>query len=164
MTNKFCFWLGDIGCGSFAAVECAGCLLDASYFRGHPPVACQPGDLVSGAWYTGPYCDNNYPLRADINLPIFSHSWSLYVSEEGMNYRFCLGNSFITGQACQGSYCDNTSVECTDTGGIRNSCYWTSFFSEEQDGIILLSGYYAARIQCPAHFVTISAFMRAKTN
>ena len=69
------------------------------------------------------------------------------------------GATCPTGQAiyrveCNGRYCDNLRIFCSDSGdtALGASTYWTPFFSEEQGGGGCATGYAATGIWCNGSF------------
>jgi hypothetical protein len=117
----------------------------------YPPLTASNGQLITAMQCRGSYCDN--VALGYQNVPGLNHtsnSWTSYFSEEGTNYRICSGNNvYMTGISCQGSYCDNVSIQCTAvTGKSKTSCQWMPWFSEEQQYSYLPPGYYSAGLQC----------------
>jgi hypothetical protein len=116
-----------------------------------PPLTTFNGTLISAMQCTGRYCDNvalGYEPVPGVNYN--RNGWTPYFSEEGTNWQICDGNdSFMTGISCQGSYCDNVSLQCTQVlGKTKGSCAWQPWFSEEAQYSILPQGYYAAGLAC----------------
>ena len=116
-----------------------------------PPLTAFSANLISGMQCTGSYCDNvalGYEAAFGINYG--RNSWTPYYSEEGTNWAICDGSTgFMTGISCQGSYCDNVSLQCTGViGKTKGSCAWQPWFSEEAQYSILPGGYYAAGLAC----------------
>jgi hypothetical protein len=126
----------------------------------YPPIGCQPGEVVSGAYCTGAYCDNSALRCAYRGYAPATRYWTGFFSEEGGPQVICPNGGFITGLACKGDYCDNLALECTTLAGhSRGVCYWTGDFpyptyswggwlSEERGELDAFPGYYAAGVQC----------------
>lgn len=119
-----------------------------------PPLTARNGQLVSGMYCGGSYCDNIYLGYQSVpGVNFTTNAWTSYFSEEGTNFRVCSGNAYVTGLSCRGSYCDNISLQCTTVSGRnRGSCYWTPYFSEEAGYNYLPDGYYAAGVRCTGSY------------
>jgi hypothetical protein len=134
-----------------------------------PPLTASNGQLISAMQCTGSYCDN-VALGYE-NLPGVNHTWNgwtSYFSEEGppgANRIVCGGNnSFMTGISCQGSYCDNVSIQCTAvTGKTRTLCVWQPWFSEEARYSILPQGVYAGGLACRGSYCDDFSILACET-
>lgn len=77
----------------------------------------------------------------------------------------CPEDHFLTGLHCDGAYCDNLSMECTQTVARgRSSCEWTNERVSEEDGGLFLSsesypGKYIAGIDCDDDYCDKKSFM-----
>lgn len=131
-----------------------------------PPATCG-NRLVTGITCDGRYCDKLTPSCGGTIHDIYDIRWTAFVSEEGSAVASCnvpnpfergewpAGEpAFITGLACNGSYCDNVALECValrdafpeSLGG--RSCRWTSWVSEDTPSLRFPSGFGAIRMEC----------------
>lgn len=121
----------------------------------YPPLTSPNRYLINRMQCTGSFCDN-VRIQNVLTSRTYNHSyWSSFFSEEGsgsgLNQRTCTSSSeFMTGIACNGGYCDNVSIQCTQLlSSSRSGCYWTASFSEEQVySEPVPAGYYAAGLRC----------------
>lgn len=136
------------------------------------------GAVGFGCW--GSYCDwvhllcETYPYGITASDPTY---WSGFFSEErsniethwsagwypwdGDNYEVCYQTwnaGIVMGIQCNGSYCDNISIECgrpvkhkngTTYNATLTSCSWTStWYSEEHGDVDFGWNRYIAGIEC----------------
>ncbi len=124
----------------------------------YQPLTASNPQTITAFQCTGSYCDNirlNYFYYTKPNIRYGASVWSRYFSEEGDNWLICNGtDSFMTGLSCNGSYCDNVSIQCTRVLGVaKTNCIWTGYFSEENGGYLYLPpGYFAAGLQCSGSY------------
>ena len=117
----------------------------------YAPLSCPSGYLVDAMEALGSDSDNIALHCGSIGRAASNQAWSAYFSEEGpKNWDICGTNRFIVGIACKGDYCDDISIQCASFANTArgSNCYWTPWFSEEQQYQYLFSGYAAAGIQC----------------
>lgn len=122
-----------------------------------PPVSCPSGYVADAMKCTGSNCDNVALHCGDIGRAASDQRWSALISEEAPNNHVkCGPNRFMMGVSCTGSYCDNMAIQCATfantTRGADSDCYWSPWFSEEQQFQYLLTDYAAAGIQCDGSF------------
>jgi hypothetical protein len=118
-----------------------------------PPIICPNYYAARGFDCTGSYCDNVAIYCQYVGGSYGQSSWTTYFSEEGSggaDERHCSGSdSWVTGVACSGSYCDDLSLRCTRFPGTSTgSCYWSGSFSEEQPPFYAPYGYYIKGMEC----------------
>jgi len=121
------------------------------------PVACPRGTVADAMECTGSNCDNVALHCGDIGRGASNPADAGPISEElPNNHVKCGPNRFMVGVKCSGSYCDNMSITCANfaetTRGSDLDCYWSPWFSEEQQYQYLLPGYAAAGIQCDGSY------------
>jgi len=116
----------------------------------YPPVSCPSGYVSDAMQATGSNSDNVGLHCGYIGRSAYGQAWSVYFSEEGVNWNACGTNRVMVGIACSGNYCDNVSIECASFSNVTrgSNCYWTAWFSEEQQYDYLMSGYAAVGLQC----------------
>lgn len=55
----------------------------------------------------------------------------------------------MTGLDCDGGWCDNISLACTQVFGRSvGTCYWSGYYSEESGPFQAPGGYYLCGMQC----------------
>lgn len=116
----------------------------------YPPLTASNQTLINRLFCSGSFCDTTWINTVRTYRNFGANYWTPYFSEEGTNYGICSGSGFVTGVSCNGSYCDNVSIQCTTLDATnRGLCYWTSYFSEEAGySSALPAGYYVAGLQC----------------
>lgn len=119
----------------------------------YPPLACPDGSAVSGVDCSGGYCDNISLNCNATGRTADQHTWLPYFSEEGSgaaDQAQCLGgDTWMTGLACSGGYCDNISLRCSRlVGSSTGECEWLGWYSEEQGPFDLPPGYFLKGIEC----------------
>jgi hypothetical protein len=123
----------------------------------YPPITVDTGYLIGGFRCMGDYCDNigiGYRWLGDRSrgtpAPDFGDTyWTPYFSEEPPNNaRECPVGYWMTGISCQGSYCDNISIQCTRVFVAGGACEWGPKFSEEEMYFVLPGSRYARGIAC----------------
>lgn len=117
-----------------------------------PPLMCNNGQLVRGFDCQGRYCDNVSIDCYASGAAYGSSSWTSFFSEEGSgtaDERICAWGEFVTGIACNGRYCDNLSLLCTEAigRGIAD-CQWSGWYSEESGPFQALAGRYIVGVEC----------------
>jgi hypothetical protein len=118
-----------------------------------PPIECPNGQALQGVDCTGDYCDN-IAIYCETTGRISGWStWLPYFSEEGTgsaNEGHCVsGDMWMTGLNCQGSYCDNLTMRCTQlVGSWTGMCWWSDWYSEEQAPFYASGGTYIKGIEC----------------
>jgi hypothetical protein len=120
----------------------------------YPPLYCPTSNAVRGFDCSGSYCDNvslycDYTYRSTIG---YSY-WTGYFSEEGdgsADEGRCNGpQEWMTALDCNGSYCDNIDIQCSQfPGSSTGNCYWTGWYSEEQSSFLAPSGHFFKGIEC----------------
>ena len=115
------------------------------------------GEVVQGTHCTGGYCDNtalycNYTGRTN-----GWSTWQPYISEEGegsADEAHCNNTDmWMTGMSCTGGYCDNVSIRCTQMiGSSTGSCWWSGWYSEEQQPFFASSGTFVKGIECDGDY------------
>jgi hypothetical protein len=112
------------------------------YFSEEDPAGlCSSTRLMHGFECEGSYCDD---LRMDCTAMSGvqgESSWSDYFSEEGSypaDAHVCSPGEWVTGMDCNGSYCDNVAVRCTEVRRASDNrlstatgCSWSEGRSEE---------------------------------
>lgn len=108
--------------------------------------------------------------------------WSSYFSEEGSsdlgqvvcadgpsgsycesfklgdNLHYCFGGrtinkGIVTGIRCDGSNCDNISLECTKPAvGRLTSCFWSDWVSEEEWYVYFASNQFVTAVECSGDY------------
>lgn len=116
----------------------------------YPPLTCGSGQVARGFQCNGSYCDN---IRMDCAAGVAgttygSKYWTGYFSEESTSYRYCGRGGWVSGIACNGSYCDNISLQCTNTNRGHYNCTWSGWFSEEDPAFVAPTGQYIKGVQC----------------
>lgn len=123
----------------------------------YPPITVRNSFLIGGFRCSGSYCDNIGIGAEHIYFPdeqlwrIGDNYWTPYFSEEDSPWHFreCADHHWMTGISCNGSYCDNISLQCTEIFFSRRSaCEWGPKFSEEDHWFILPQGHFAVGIAC----------------
>ena len=134
-----------------------------------PPGTCG-NRLLAGVTCTGDFCDNIYLRCGTSSRLLYNVTWTGFVSEEGTGRASCyLRNrsgvyeyGFITGMACNGSYCDNVALECASAYSYRpdtSRCHYTNWVSEENSPLIFPAGYGAIRMLCSGSFCDNKSFL-----
>lgn len=129
-----------------------------------PPRTCPTGYAVDAMECTGSDCDNVALHCGQISTASSPDTFLPYISEEAAKPNFiqCGPNRFIVGIACQGSHCDNLSIQCATFANRSrddSTCAWEAFFSDEQRFGLLPDGYAAAGLQCTgSHCDNMSMF------
>lgn len=60
---------------------------------------------------------------------------------------------WMTGISCNGSYCDNISLLCSQmSGSSTGSCSWSGWYSEEQGPFYAPWGYFIKGVQCSGRY------------
>lgn len=81
------------------------------------PFECRPQYLAAGMQCSGKYCDTIRLLCLESFDDYSNSTWSPFISEETQGRRInefvCDDGDWVTGFACDGSYCNNLSVRCT---------------------------------------------------
>jgi hypothetical protein len=123
----------------------------------YPPITVRHGSLIGGFRCYGRYCDNVGIGSERIYFPaeqlwrIGDNYWTSYFSEEDdpWHYRECANEHWMTGISCNGRYCDNIALQCTEIAFSRRSaCEWGPKFSEEEHWFIIPPNRYAVGIAC----------------
>jgi len=129
-----------------------------------PPTTCG-ARLMAGIKCSGRYCDNIKLKCGSEFREVWDWQWTKHVSEEhGGEVKCNVPNpftkvdwpqgepAFITGMSCNGSYCDNVSLECTalrDYFPSYSDCGWSQSVSEENGGTLNFpAGRFAIAMQC----------------
>ncbi len=157
--------------------------------NGGPMTFCYSGDeAVKGFQCSGGYCDWVRlwceTLPYDIEVHYYNSSDFFSEEDSGIGRSTSEGwygydNSFshvcnyvgaagiMTGISCQGSYCDNISVECatpfTTFGGVlepveMTDCDWTTPISEEDPPLLLADNQYITGVSCTGAFCDNKSF------
>ncbi|MBZ0218173.1 MAG: hypothetical protein K8F25_16575 [Fimbriimonadaceae bacterium] len=108
---------------------------------GRPPIICRNGALVSGLLCEGSYCDD-ITMRCDRNIrEVRRHFWTRFVHRPGTGglalcaTRFGPTKGFMSGIACEGDWCDNIALQCTELELFEpdwDTCVTSDWFSEEE--------------------------------
>src|SRR5690349_1524348 len=119
----------------------------------YPPLICPDQQAVLGVDCNGGYCDNVSLYCSWTGRASGTQSWQPYFSEEGSNganESYCPGNDmWMAGIACNGGYCDNVSLLCTQfLGSTTGYCEWSGWFSEEQAPFVAPWGYFVKGVKC----------------
>ena len=128
-----------------------------------PPKTCG-ARLLSGIKCSGRYCDNIGLQCWPQVYNAYNWQWTRHVSEENGGQMNCNVTNpfergdwpadepaFITGISCNGSYCDNVSLECValrDHFPSFSGCDWTVSVSEERGRLNFPAGRYAVAMKC----------------
>lgn len=132
----------------------------------YEPKTCDFYKFQSGFGCSGSYCDW---VQLECHSPgigeITNRYWLPPVSEEE-GVRFCPWGQFIAGVSTTGRYSDNISLECVVAPHVSwNSCYWTSWKSEEGGGTLLFPiGFYGTGMQCSGSYCDNKRFYICKTH
>lgn len=118
-----------------------------------PPLECPLGQALQGVDCTGDYCDNTALYCSPTGRPTGGSTWLPYFSEEGTggaDEGHCHNSDmWLTGMNCKGSYCDNITLRCTQLiGSWTGSCWWSSWYSEEQAPFYASWGTYIKGMEC----------------
>ncbi|WP_299860673.1 hypothetical protein [uncultured Hoeflea sp.] len=126
-------------CGLFASIAFAQ---EQTTSDGRPPIICPHGALANGLLCSGSYCDD-ITMRCSPNVrDVRRIFWTPFVHRApGSGVAICStefgGTSgFVSGVACEGDWCDNVALQCTELDLFEpdfSSCFSSSWFSEEQD-------------------------------
>lgn len=110
---------------------------------GRPPIICAHGALVTGMLCEGSYCDD-VTLRCGANVrEVRSTYWTNFVHRPGGAGRATCGDrfsssgvrGFMSGIACEGDWCDNVALQCTELELFEpdwTTCHFSGWFSEEE--------------------------------
>jgi hypothetical protein len=103
----------------------------------YPPLSCPSGGAVHGIECEGSFCDNIELDCMSTGRAAGENTWLPYFSEEGTGSADegrCKGDdTWMTGIACRGPFCDNITVECSQIlGSSTGTCEWSKWYSEEQ--------------------------------
>lgn len=119
------------------------------------PLQCPAHTVAHGAVCLGGFCDNiSLNCVSNAAFSIGTSSWSSWFSEEtSPNFRKCGAGKLMTGIDCNGSYCDDISIECSVVNTRNNTepgnCAWSPYVYSEEDGPYEApSGKYIAGVGC----------------
>ena len=126
----------------------------------YAPITCDNGSLISQLHFSGSYSDMVRAYCKPTGASVASVAWQPYFSEEGSGTQLCPGGSWVSGVACNGSYCDNISLQCTYlAGSTASECDWSPWVSEESGGILEFPAhFYAQGAECYGRFCDYMRF------
>lgn len=139
-----------------------------------PPKSCG-AQLLDGITCSGRYCDNIGLKCGPRVYNVYNWQWTRHVSEESGGRMNCNVRNpfdqvdapagepaFITGISCNGSYCDNVSLECVALRGhfpSYSGCDWTESVSEERGTLNFPAGRYAVAMKCRGSYCDNKSFL-----
>jgi hypothetical protein len=82
----------------------------------------------------GDYCDDMALACCPEPKIQDPHTFRLseWFSEEQPGGHICPLGGYLIGISCANDYCDDIQLTCKGTAALTNQCYWSAFFSEEQ--------------------------------
>ncbi|MCH9684134.1 MAG: hypothetical protein K0V04_22065 [Deltaproteobacteria bacterium] len=113
-----------------------------------PPATCDGSGVAVGVDCMGWHCDLVQMFCGAHSGTVGARVWTEWFSEEANSYRICPNTQWVTGVACQGAWCDDISLECTDLGLSAKTCWWSSYFGSEDPIFMAPTGHLMAGVQC----------------
>ena len=108
---------------------------------GRAPVICPLGALTTGLLCEGSFCDD-ITMRCGRNVREVSDTfWTQWVHRKGSPgvagcaSRFGPRKGFMSGIGCEGDYCDNVALQCSELTLFEpdfDDCVTSAWFSEEE--------------------------------
>lgn len=118
-----------------------------------PPLLCPYQYAARGVDCNGGYCDDVALYCSYTGRSVGAQSWQPYFSEEGSgsaDESICPADDmWVAGISCDGGYCDNLSLLCTQfIGSSTGYCEWSAWFSEEQGPFVAPWGHFIKGFEC----------------
>ncbi|HPE58915.1 MAG TPA: hypothetical protein PLB10_01150 [Thiolinea sp.] len=144
--------------------------------EGQASQTCANGSALRGIQCSGRYCDNLSLYCGDRIGNTRNSWWARYISEENRNGRDtvngvvvrvndnmqrCSTNGYITGMRCNGDYCDNISLLCTQfSNRSPGNCSWSPWISEENGGrLVFAQNRHAVAMECRGGYCDNKRFL-----
>ena len=127
---------------SFAFIPAIASAQEQTTTDGRPPIICRHGALTTGLLCEGSFCDDVSMRCGPTVREVRATRWTPFVHRPGSvgvagcASRFGLNNGFMSGIACEGDWCDNVAIQCTELELFVpdfDTCRWGPWFSEEDE-------------------------------
>ncbi len=117
------------------------------------PAVCPAGSVATGFECDDSYCDNiRLTCHTVLGATIGSAGpWGPWFSEEGApsDDRYeCPAGQGVRGLRCDGGFCDNISLQCSDVGSVSSSAWESYTVSEEQGAYSVPTDHYLCGLEC----------------
>ncbi|MEM7299577.1 MAG: hypothetical protein AAF468_00715 [Pseudomonadota bacterium] len=124
---------------------------------GRPPIICNQGALTTGLLCEGDFCDDISMRCTSFSREVRRTYWTNFVKTRFGTTAFCSmrgseNRGFMSGIACEGDWCDNVALQCTELQLFEpdfRRCVWSRSFSDEDDWQSWVSPfYYVVALDC----------------